>query len=313
MAQIERFGTLSDGRVVERVELSGGDLKVGLLTFGARLQYLDHAGSGDLSCGTDDLAAYEDPKVYHGPIIAPVINRISGATTQLAGRTLTFEANQENAHCLHSGSAGSHLAVWDIEDASETSVTFSLHQPHGVGGFPGNRHITARYGVSDNATLRLEITAKTDALTFMNPGFHPYWNLDASDSWAGHRLRVSADRYLPSTSSYFPDGRILSVQDTEFDLRDGVELKGLIDNNFCLTSPESRLAEASVLTGKSGRQLEIWTDSIGLQVYTGDPRGIALEPQNWPDSPNKIGFPSIELGPNETFLQRSEMRFRNPA
>ncbi len=313
MATIDRFGTLADGRAVDRVTLRAGDLTVGLLTFGARLQFLDLAGSGDLSCGTDDLAAYEGPKVYHGPIIAPVLNRISGAKAMLGGDMLSFEANQDDEHCLHSGSAGSHLANWEIAETSDTSVTFALDQPDGAGGFPGNRRITACYSVTEGHALTLDIQAKTDALTFMNPGFHPYWNLDAADSWAGHRLSVAADRILPSTPSYFPDGSILDVEGTEFDFRKARAPKGLIDNNFCLNSKFDGPDTVATLTGKSGRQLEISTDAIGLQVYTGDPRGIALEPQMWPDSPNKIGFPSIELGPNETFSQHTEMRFRNPA
>ena len=52
--------------------------------------------------------------------------------------------------------------------------------------------------------------------------------------------------------------------------------------------------------------LRVATNAPGLQVYTGDylplPRGgVALEAQNYPDSPHNPSFPTIELRPGETY------------
>ncbi len=86
----------------------------------------------------------------------------------------------------------------------------------------------------------------------------------------------------------------------------------------------SGLRVAAVLASPaSGLRMELLTDQPGLQVYTGDglgrrapeaaaglrPRsGIALEPQLFPDSPNRPDFPSATLRPGEVY--RSVIRWQ---
>jgi len=41
--------------------------------------------------------------------------------------------------------------------------------------------------------------------------------------------------------------------------------------------------------------------------------GFCLEPQVWPDSPNRPYFPQAVLRPGETYRQASEFRFRPPS
>jgi len=72
-----------------------------------------------------------------------------------------------------------------------------------------------------------------------------------------------------------------------------------------------------VVEPTSGRVLEVLSDQPGLQFYAGNfldgsltgkdgkvyPRrsGFCMEPQHYPDSPNKPNFPSVELKPGETY------------
>jgi len=74
----------------------------------------------------------------------------------------------------------------------------------------------------------------------------------------------------------------------------------------------------------SGRVLEVWTDQPGLQVYTGNMldattvgRGgvmyrqgdaVCLEPQHFPDSPNRPDYPSTVLRPGQTYRSREVLR-----
>ena len=67
----------------------------------------------------------------------------------------------------------------------------------------------------------------------------------------------------------------------------------------------------------SGRVMEVWSDEPGLQFYAGNfldgtivgkggvtyqkRTGFCLEPQHYPDSPNKPNFPSTEPRPGKTF------------
>jgi len=309
VAEINKFGTTAGGQQVRRVVLESDDLTVGLLTHGARLQFLSHRGSPDLACGSDTLADFEGDLVYNGPVIAPVLNRINHAKATLGGEDLTFEANQDGRITLHGGAAGTQNHVWEISETGEASVTFKTDLAHGDGGFPGNRTVTATYAV-DGPMLSLDLEATTDRLTFMSPGFHPYWNLDGAETWEGHTLQVTADRYLPSTEDFLPTGDIVPVKGTRFDFNATGPIGALLDNNFCVNGNSEGVQTVAHLIGAGGRTLEIRTDAPGLQVYSGYQKGIAVEPQLWPDSPNNPTFPSIELRSGETLRQRSEWIFR---
>jgi aldose 1-epimerase len=74
----------------------------------------------------------------------------------------------------------------------------------------------------------------------------------------------------------------------------------------------------------SGRVLELYTREPGLQFYSGNfldgslkgkgrtyeyRSGICLEPQHFPDSPNRADFPSTVLRPGETYATESLYRF----
>ena len=63
--------------------------------------------------------------------------------------------------------------------------------------------------------------------------------------------------------------------------------------------------------------MEVWSDQPDVQFYTGNVldgsfigksgvaynihTGFCMEPQHYPDSPNKANFPSTELKPGETY------------
>ncbi len=71
--------------------------------------------------------------------------------------------------------------------------------------------------------------------------------------------------------------------------------------------------------------MELWTTQPGLQFYDGHLMdipvqglgggrygrhgGLCLEPQRFPDSPNKAHFPSFILLPGQVSRQVSELRF----
>jgi aldose 1-epimerase len=72
--------------------------------------------------------------------------------------------------------------------------------------------------------------------------------------------------------------------------------------------------------------MEVWTTEPGLQFYDGVHAGCAvpglggvlypahpglcLEPQIWPDAPNRPYFPQAVLRPGEVYKQTTEYRFR---
>lgn len=324
------FGTTADGRTVEAVTLSDGTLTVTVLTLGAILNDLRLAGVPyGLTLGTPDLAPYEGGMGYYGAIVGPVANRIAGARAGIAGTEYRFPPN-EGRNLLHGGAAGTHARLWDIAGVTETALTLRLTLPDGHGGFPGNRRITARYALAEPGTLELTIEADTDAPTLFNLAQHGYWNLDGTRDYAGHRLRIAADRYLPVDAEMIPLQKPAPVAGTPFDFRAGRVLTpgegARIDHNFCLS--EARVPPRPVLelTGASGVTLAMETTEPGLQVFDGGNdvaaaytghggqnlgpwAGLALEAQCWPDAPNHPGFPPILHTPGAPYRQVTRLRF----
>ena len=116
-----------------------------------------------------------------------------------------------------------------------------------------------------------------------------------------------------------PTGKINAVSNSQFDFLNPRSLaeivKGTnksIDHNFCLNNKRSTLREAAVLVSKlSNIKLRVLSTETGLQFYTGHHlldtppgysylpytpfSGLCLEPQGWPDAPNKENFPSVFL------------------
>ncbi|NNK66829.1 MAG: galactose mutarotase [Rhodobacteraceae bacterium] len=304
MGEIGVFGQTRDGRDVRQVTLQNGDLRVVCLAHGARVHEVTKGASGNLVASSDTVAGYEGPDIAANSIIGPVANRISGARAMIGGKEYRFEANQDGRICLHSGSTGSHGKLWEIVERRADHVTFEVNLPDGEGGFPGNRTLRTTYALTDDRTLGVTITAGTDALTLMNPVFHPYWRL-SGDSWAGHRLHVPAAQYLPRNADSYPTGEIADVAGSAFDLRQPVEPTAMLDNCYCFAPSEGALRLMAAVTGPGGERLEVHSVAPALQVYCGRPDGIALEPQLWPDAPNNPHFPSILLGAGERFLQKS--------
>lgn len=314
------FGLTAAGQAVAAVGLTAGALTVRALTYGAVLQSVRLAGiAHDLTLGSDRIADYEGAMPYHGAIVGPVANRITGAAAVIDGRLHRF--GPPGTTLLHSGAAGTHRQVWALAGGGPDRALLTLDLPDGAGGFPGNRRIAAEWQVQAPATLRLRLTAHTDAPTLMNLANHSYWNLEGTPGWAGHRLRIAADRIL----AHHPDGRvkgpILPVGGTPHDLRRGaVPRPGAPPFDHCYALAEARrgLTEVLEFAGRSGVTLRLATTEPGLQVYDGrDARrpgrapfeGMAFEPQFWPDAPGRPGFPPILLRPGEAWEQVTEWRF----
>ncbi|MBH1974161.1 MAG: galactose mutarotase [Rhodobacteraceae bacterium] len=309
------FGRTADGQRVDRITLRAGGLQVAVLTWGAVLQSVRLEGvSHDLTLGSEDLTGYEGALCYHGSIIAPVVNRLTNAAAPLGGKMLKFEVNFNGAHVLHSGLAGTQTKVWQVVQVNDSACTLALDLPDGEGGFPGNRHVEAKFEVAAPARLRLTITVHSDAATIWNAANHSYWNLDGSADFAGHVLTLAADHYLPATPEFIPTGEIRDVAGL-FDFRkDRAVSPGNpdLDNCFCLSPAATDLRDVMNLRGQTGVEMTLATTEPGLQLYDcrhDGYKGLAVEAQGWPDAPNKPGFPGIALAAGETRAQITEWRF----
>ncbi len=315
MGQIEQFGVTAAGQPVQRVMLRSEEVQIAVLTLGATLQSVRLAGvAHDLTVAAQSVVDAQSAMCYHGSLIGPVVNRLTGATAQVDGQTARFERNFLGKHNLHSGPKGMQHQVWQIADASDTSLTLSLHLPHGQGGFAGNRDVTARFTL-DGAQLQMDVSVATDAATLWNVANHSYWNLDGSADFAGHGLQIAAEYYLPTDAEFIPTGEIATVTDTAFDfrsLRSIAPQKPPLDNSFCLGRAQVPMREVLTLRGASGITLRLSTTEAAVQLYDCRHDGfaaVAIEAQNWPDAPNHAGFPSIELGAGKSRTQSTAWHF----
>ncbi len=325
------FGTGADGVRVDRLLLGAGDLSAAILTRGAILQDVRLKGvAHSLTLGFPDLAPYEGPMTSCGAVVGPVVNRIAGATAEIDGKRLEFEKNLNGRHVIHGGSTGTHRQIWRLEHHAPDEATLRLDLKDGEGGFPGNRTLRAAFSVLPPGTLRIVLTAETDAPTLMNLANHSYWRMDDAPTVAGQRLKIDADRYTERTDEGLPSGEVVDVAGTRFDYREGRELDageaGIKDHNFCISETRVPLRPVAWLTGRSGVSMEMATTEPGLQVYDarnvnvpdhptndGPPAepfcALALEAQHWADAPNQPHFPSIVLRPGESWRQETEWRF----
>jgi aldose 1-epimerase len=334
----ERFGVTSDGATVSRAVIGSDKLSASVLDWGATIQDLRLAGHDvPLVLGYGDFAPYEANENYFGAVAGRYANRIANGRFRIDGEQFQAERNYLGKHTLHGGFAGYVHRLWTVDIRTDDSVELTLHDPSGRAGFPGNLQVRCVYRVTDT-TLRMEATATADRPTLCNLAQHSYFNLD--DGGAGdaldHSLVLKADAYTPVDEELIPTGKVEPVDGTRFDFRTARTIRApkdgdgeLFDHNFCLRSDRGPLRQAAWAQGaKSGVEMEVWTTEPGLQLYSGQyikgqargllgtpykpSAGFCLEPQVWPDSPNRDYFPQAVLRPGETYRQVTEWRFRLP-
>ncbi|MFN3943330.1 MAG: aldose epimerase family protein [Allosphingosinicella sp.] len=350
MVRIDRdpFGTLPDGRQVERLTLvNARGMTVGLISYGAAIQSLlvpDRAGRfADVTLGHGTLRPYLDQPQYFGATVGRVANRIAGGRFEIDGHIYRVPAN----HCgnaLHGGPEGFDKRNWTVAAVEADAVTFALTSPDGDQGFPGTLRVTARYALSEDDVLTLDYVARTDRPTIVNLSNHAYWNLAGEGSAGGamdHVLTIPADHYLPTDEEAIPTGELRPVDGTPFDFRTPRAVAGGVrdasdaqirigrgyDHNMVVDrapAAEPRLL-ARVEDPGSGRAMELLSTAPGVQFYSGNVLdgtsagksgrlyrqgdSVVLEPQMFPDTANRPHFGSIRLDPGDTYRHRILWRF----
>ncbi len=323
------LATAPDGATVERVQIANGGTTATLMTWGASLtDFRREELPYSLVLGSPEFQPYLKEMRHYGAIVGPVANRIGGGHLTVDGHTFDLERNEKGVTTLHGGSTGTSVRNWRLDGYDRRSCILRVRHADGESGFPGNIDVTACYSLDDKGALWLDIEAAADASTFCNLAHHSYWNLDGTADIASHRLTVRADSYLPVGDLLIPLGDPAPVAGTRFDYREMapvlVATGELLDHNFCLDRNGAGLAPACRLVA-GGACLDVSATERGLQVYDGTGlnsgswnghgghpygrhAGIAIEPQNWPDAPNRPTYPSARLEPGQTYRQTSVFR-----
>ena len=297
----------------------------------------------------DVVLGYKHPEGYFfdgaasGKSVGRCANRIAFGQMTVEGKEYRLEVNNGVNH-LHGGTKGFDRVMWQAEplvEADRAGVRFTRLSPDGEEGYPGNLACTVTYWFTKGNVWRAEYEATTDRPTIVNLSNHTYFNLKGQNGGyvMDHVMQVEADRYFRNTAQYVPDGAMLPVEDTPFDMRAPHRIDYAIDTpdpqlqimrgfSVCwvLRSQTGELARAADLySPRSGRGVETWTTEPGLLTYTGrglNERmigkngvplekfgGMLLETLHFADSPNRPDFPSTVLRPGERYRSVTEFRF----
>lgn len=259
----------------------------------------------------DVVVGFETPEEYAanprhlGGIIGRYANRIANAQFTLDGKTYRLAAN-DGRHHLHGGVMGFDKRVWRAA-CGASSLELRYLSPDGEEGYPGNLDVRVTYTLTDDNELVVEYYATTDKPTPVNLTQHSYFNLAGDGDARGHMLQIDADAITAVDEQLIPTGVLAPVARTDFDFRRpvtiGARRAGYYDHNFVLNGG------VRVVEPKSGRTLDVRTTEPGMQLYTGFERGVCLETQHFPDSPNQPSFPSTIVRPGAEYRSRTVFTF----
>jgi aldose 1-epimerase len=301
--------------------LTSAALRVRILNYGATLMSLEapdrHGTLGDVVLGFDHAERYRAAHPHFGGIVGRYANRIALGKFTLDG-TEYLLARNDGRHHLHGGVSGFDRVFWEARHDG-SAVQLRHVSADGEEGYPGRLTATVTYVLSGNA-LHIDYAASTDRATVVNLTNHAYFNLAGAGTVDGHYLRIEADRYVEVDAERIPTGVLAAVAGTAMDFNRARALGGCrIDHTYLLRGP----IEAH--DPHSGRALRIRTTQPGVQLYTGDlldgsvtgkrgqrygaRAGLCLEPQHFPDAPNRAAFPSTVLRPGDGYRQRSSYEF----
>lgn len=283
-----------------------GELRVSVTTLGAAVTGLNYMGH-ELVLNYPDAEGYINGSAYLCAAVGRYANRIGGAKFTLNGKEYVLPAN-EGKNQLHGGPRSYDKREWSAQVLSETSVRFTLISPDGDNGFPGELEASVTYTV-EGGTLRLDFGGVCSADTVYAPTSHMYFNL-GGDNVLDYSMQIPAAGWLEIDSGLIPTGRVMPPEG-EFDF--SVIRRIARDYDHCFTLA----GEHACAVEHGGTRLDVYSDFPAVQIYTASSMspphrahcGIAIEPEAYPDSPNKPQFPSTVLRAGEHYHRRAEYRF----
>ena len=299
----------------------------------------------DVALGCDNLNGYIESSPYFGCIVGRYGNRIGNAKFTLNGQEYILAKN-DGENNLHGGDVGFNKAIWEAKPVDENlegpALELTYLSKDGEEGFPGNLNVKVIYTLTHKNELKIDYFAATDKDTVVNLTHHSYFNLagQGEGDVLGHEATINADKFTPVDEGSIPTGEIRDVEGTPFDFRtaktfgkdvnaDDEQLKfvGGYDHNWVLNQeePGKMVLATSAYEPNTGRYMEAYTTEPAIQVYIGNfldgtitgkegkvykrRYGFCMEPQHYPDTPNKPDFPSCVLKPGKEYKTTTIYKF----
>ena len=285
--------------------IENGALSLRVAEYGASILSLKLNGEEQV-LGFSTLEGYEKSTAFIGAIVGRWANRIGKAAFELNGERYALCAN-EKGNTLHGGEEekARNKRRWTGKAENDCAVSFTLVSPDGDNGFPGEMTVRVLYTVMPDR-IRLDFEGVSDKDTFFCPTSHVYFSL-GEDTILGAAIAINAFGHLEVDDALIPTGKILPSEG-EFDFSSLRTIGRDYDDCFCLKGEEACTVQTA------DRKLTLYTDYPALQFYTGKyldggfapNAGFAIEPQFYPDTPNKPEFPDALLRAGEKFKKYLE-------
>ncbi|PWC31077.1 aldose epimerase [Azospirillum sp. TSO35-2] len=344
----ENFQKEIDGKQVDLYTLTNAKgMVVKITNYGAKVEQIlvpDRNGTlGDVALGYDGIDQVLTGQPSMGSFIGRYANRIGGGKFAIDGQPYQASLN-DGPNSLHGGKKGSRFVVFDAKQIDPQTVEMTYTYKDGEEGYPGTVPSRVVYKVTDDNALDIAFDATTDKPTIVNFTSHVFFNLagEGNGSILGHQLQVNAKSFTPVDSTLITTGEIRPVKDTPLDftspqavgarITSSYDQLGFVkgyDHNFVIDKkPGEYGLMARVVEPVSGRVLEVYGTQPGIQFYSGNflagavpkdqgkgghlyglQEAFCLEPQVFPDAPNKANFPSPVLRPGETYSGKIVFKF----
>ncbi|KAM0302736.1 hypothetical protein ACHAPM_004739 [Fusarium culmorum] len=292
--------------------LSGDGIKAAFIPYGASITNLlidDQYGiSRDIVAGFDNATHYSIDKGHPhlGGVPGRYANRIRNSTFEIDGKDYHVKPNDnptkespDGADTLHGGPDGWDYRNFTVVSYTDSSITFSIVDPDGKEGFPGEVVSYVTYTLEgmdwDIKIVALATTKKTPIMLTS----HTYWNLDGfsnneTNTVSNHSLhmpyggqRMDVDNILiptgdiiankkGSVNDFWSKRKMIGDQENNEDLKNncGFNCTGY---DTCFTVNRGQLGNydwrtegpvASLSSTWSGIQVDIYSDQDAFQFYS---------------------------------------------
>lgn len=339
----ERFGTINN-QPIYLYTLRAGFIKVQVMNYGATITAIEMPDRNmkmhNIVAGFRTLDEYIKPHPYLGALVGRFANRITLGQFTLGGNNYQLSINDSPNH-LHGGVNGLDKKVWQPEAQSieedHCSLSLTTFSKDGEEGYPGNLNVAVVFSVTESNEIEIFYQAITDKATPLSLTNHSYFNLSGfvKPNIKDHELIVNSNFYTEKNENNTSTGKLVKCAGTPHDFRKAKKIgrdlnqlqwdRGYDHNHVIDGYGQGVRPVAKLMDAYSGRVLEVKSDMPGVQVYTanrwdgsligsqGVPYekygAIALETQQFPNSPNHSSFPNSILRPGDDFFSRTIYKF----
>ncbi|TYK66226.1 aldose epimerase family protein [Colwellia echini] len=195
-------------------------MSVEIVNYGARIKSIlfpVNDVATEMTVGHEYADDYLTDEFYLGATCGRVCNRVENGVFELNGVQYKLTQN-DGEQCLHGGAVSFSARFWQVVSSSSSTVVLKLESESGDQGFPGKLSLQVTYHLTDNNQLKINYFAITDAATPINLTNHAYFNL-GNESGEQLDLKIFASNMLDRKSNGVPSGKVISVQNSDFDFR----------------------------------------------------------------------------------------------